>query len=490
MREIQNIDTENDSLIAIDAFLLKSSLMITAFPFTKTEKYLKRNISLSTLYLNAEGLPVSSSFLQGSFDTVICYNPTSGDALSKYQIQEAIRICKPDGRLVFLFASGVFKNTFGQNLKDVESSKIGNLKCLVKQKTACSWIDVCTLVVPRMCVSDLVNSLFDHLDKGAYKLRWAVHYDPVQNLAHLENKCIEEIGRQSAKFDDFDIIIRDKNVGHQVSFFASLGQLKYDCIYAEDDMLFFSDFSIDELVSKKADFVSLAGINRKPGNTDAGFWSKKFVDCLISQKGKDVDTASLNIEKWNRNIFLQEGLIYGKGYKVAKDNGISSLTNERLIRSIGENTEPSYIKAPDLTMIVFWNDGHTPESTKRYRDWSLCEEAFKVSYIQKGCDIDFSQIDTEWVALIAANVRFGHRAKSIIPSLNQEHDALSTEDALREFVIIRTSIAKRATTHTKSNKPQEIMKSIEQIINSGKIKADMLFKRTRRKYFYKLDPQE
>ena len=322
------------------------------------------------------------------------------------------------------------------------------------------WLDICTLVVPRKAVSDMVRSFFLNVDRSGFLLRWIVNYDPVPSLMHNNDACLALVRRLSGYFDDFIFVPHNENVGYRKSFVSVMSRVKSDfCLYVEDDKIFNGRFSLSDFVTEGVDYVSLSGNRIQPGNTGAGVWSKKFVDLAIKNP-KILETEN-NLEVLNKRLFLGNRLKRGKTADFSGDNGLKSLYAENLMRVARDDGNPGYIQIPDLFFVVFKDDGIDCAKLASKREWSLCSGAFEERHVEKDEPIDLEAVKNKWILLMSSNLVFMAKAKKILTLVGGKNDVILFERIPRCFVVLRTETAKALVREPTRATVNEIFDGIE-----------------------------
>ncbi len=329
------------------------------------------------------------------------------------------------------------------------------------------WFDVCTLVVPRPDVNNMVKSFFSHVDRRGFKLRWIVNYDPVPELMHNHLKCKSSLEKLSSSFDDFLLIENKENIMHKKSFLNVMRAVESDfCIYIEDDKIFNSDFSLQELTKIRPDYVSLDG-NTKPGNTGVGIWSKRFVNS--AENNEKILTTQTNIEMLNKRVFADNCFKRTHSINIAYDNGLKSLRNESLMRTLTEGREPKYKKLPSLTFVVFEKNGFRYQFLSERREWNLCESSFEKIWIPKGEEINVRSIESEWIALISSDLIPMSKAKTIFSRLTNDINVIIMEGFEDSLIFLKTEIARKFASKSKYICANELIKAVLNAIKIGEI---------------------
>jgi len=334
------------------------------------------------------------------------------------------------------------------------------------------WVDVVTLVVPRLTVSQMAESLFTHARAVNLKFRWVVHIDPVPEMSGDLPACMDEVGRLSKMFDDADIAKSEHRIGHPASFFNAMSRTCNPCLYLEDDKVFTRSPPWPPVLAGDVDFLNLKSKRVLYPNTCAGVWSRRAVDyalaCQRHFKG--------NIEVWLKGIFrqAQPPLRRMKGVRCTMDIGAESLARHGLVRVMTEDGNPVYVKGGDVTFVV-WEENAPLERLEDRRRGTLCTESYPSVGIRKGELLDLSRITTPFAFLISSDAFPENKSKSV--SASEEAFASvdlvgNPEDPLL-FAVARTSLFRGAASSPA--RVPDILTRVFQSVRPDRIRRVPLF---------------
>ena len=266
------------------------------------------------------------------------------------------------------------------------------------------WMDVATLVIPRLNVVQMVESLFKHVDRTGFKLRWVVHIDPVEAMRCDLDHCESEVRRMALLFDDSDIVVSPGAIGHPLSFFSVMERTRHPCIYVEDDKVFFEELNLKSLLETKGDYTVLecGGVQRP--STLAGFWSRRMIDLVLKHKGG----WRGNVEKWCKILFNRIGRGLGlkktMGKHVTFDNGLGTLDKFKLIRMYDKSGNAAYESGKRITFVVF-GEKEPFERHDGSRRRVMCIGSCDTIYVPEGGAIDMNAIGTPLTVFISSDAK-------------------------------------------------------------------------------------
>ena len=263
------------------------------------------------------------------------------------------------------------------------------------------WIDVVTLVVPRMTVSEMVPSLFENLDRTGLKLRWVVHVDPIPEMMVDMDPCLAEVKRLSERFDDSNIVVSSSRQGQPGSFFNAMLRTLHPCLYVEDDKVFIKKLDINPFLDGGIDYANFESHKTTFPSTITGFWSRRAVEHILNKRG----TLQRNLEVWTKKICRRKSPFkfnLAPGDVFVKDIGCKSLAKHKLVRLFLERLNPVYVRVDGITAVV-WEDNLLLESMAETREKRLCIDSFPVIEIRRGDNLDLNRIETPFVFFISSD---------------------------------------------------------------------------------------
>lgn len=214
-------------------------------------------------------------------------------------------------------------------------------------------LDVVILGIQRTLAKNCLEAFLEHVNHQHYTINLIMHLDYVQELN--ESGLRKKINVYKKYFNNFTLKMPKKNIGHTRSFLWCINQVKKDCIYLEDDKIFFQTLNINDIYESGFDAFSLSGFKGKLGNTNANFYKFKVIkylreNYLPEQKWKD--TEKNNKAKLKRTNFSYFNSKAATVY--CRDMGAEYLADRGFIRvRQGHRCNlPSYIRPPDITYII------------------------------------------------------------------------------------------------------------------------------------------
>ncbi len=212
------------------------------------------------------------------------------------------------------------------------------------------WVDVVTLAVPRSTITTTIPSLLARMDTGGIRIRWIVHYDPVDCLASNYHAVLDSIHRAAKEFDASVILTPSRNVGHATSFLTCLRHVANDFLYWEDDKLCTTDFRLRDISAASGDHISLQGRAGRAGHTSASFWRKRVADSILAEWPSTGMEGCL--EDWLKRLCRRHQFRSGPRLRYATDIGIHELASHSVRRVRGADGNPLYVEAPSNTALV------------------------------------------------------------------------------------------------------------------------------------------
>jgi len=318
------------------------------------------------------------------------------------------------------------------------------------------WMDVVTLVVPRLTVSEMASSLFENVGGTGIKFRWVVHVDPVPEMSSDLEPCLRKIEQLSAKFGDADISVSPKRIGHPASFFNAMSRTRNPCLYMEDDKLFTRRPDLAWFLSSGIDFMNLKSNRTLCPNTCVGLWSRMATDYVLGRMSE----FGGNIESWLKDICRHppsSPLKLVKGYRCTSDIGAESLAKHGLVRVMAEDGNPVYVKGGNVTFVV-WEENATLERLEERRRGTLCTGSCPSVGVRKGGSLDLDRITTPFTFFISSDVFPENRSKDIVADEEAfvSTDLIGNSDDPLMFAVARTSLFRRASQG--SDSPPEIIR--------------------------------
>jgi len=306
------------------------------------------------------------------------------------------------------------------------------------------WIDVTTLVVPRLTVSEMVGSLFENLDRSGLRLRWVVHVDPIPEMMSDMEPCLAEVKRLSSRFDDSDIVVAPARRGQPESFFNAMLRTRNPCLYIEDDKVFTKKLDLKPLLDGEFDYTNLEGKKTRFPGTITGFWSRRAIDHVLGMR----KALRRNLEVWIKHVCRFRSPFkfkLGEGDVFVKDIGSASLAKHRLVRLFLEKLNPVYVRFDDVTAVV-WEENLPIKDMEEMRDVRLCLKSFPSIEVRKGETLDLGRIRTPFVFFVSSDAcpeYFAEKKSPCDSKLLAKHDLFCQDIDPLLYMMGRTSMFRK-----------------------------------------------
>lgn len=334
------------------------------------------------------------------------------------------------------------------------------------------WIDVVTLVVPRLTVSEMAASLFKHVLRGGAKLRWVVHIDPIPEMSGDLDACMDEVGRISELFDDSDIALSPKRIGHPASFFNAMQRTRNSCIYLEDDKVFTRSPDFSPFLSGGIDYMNLSSKRLLCPNTCAGIWNRRTIDYVLDSRS----SFSGNVEQWLKHVCRHAAAPFNfvKGFRCTEDIGAHSLAKHGLVRVMMEDGNPVYVKGEDVTFVV-WEENAAIERLEGRRRETMCSESYPTIFLRRGEKLDIGRIATRFTFFFSSDAFPECKSRGVFA--NDETfsfvDLVGDPDDPTMFAVARTDLFRAASPDPAP--PSDILKRTFHSVPKDRIRPVRFF---------------
>ncbi len=140
------------------------------------------------------------------------------------------------------------------------------------------WIDIGTLSIARLMVTEGMTSFLDHFeDRADFRLRWIYHLDtyPWEGLESHFTATLAQAGEMAQHFDDALVMASWGHSGFGGSLLRVLREVRNPFMSIEDDFRWIRDFRLGDIIARQEDYVNFKGT--PCGSISPSYWSPRMV---------------------------------------------------------------------------------------------------------------------------------------------------------------------------------------------------------------------